>query len=159
MKKEIIKILFLDIDWVLVPITSHDTNWIKKDVPIHIYNFLYELSKIWVKFIIHSSRRTFLLDLEKFWEYNNLPKYIWNTAPEVSKEKWIEEILKNMEFSIKWKNNVIIKSIILDDELLDTEKIINRFNNNNMKTIFIKTLWKKWIMRNEIKEIREFFDY
>jgi len=153
-----IKILFLDIDWVILPIWNNAWNWNLKDIPMHIYDFLNELYKQWVNFIIHSSWREYPLDLKEFWKYNNLPNYIWNTSLEVSKEEWILQILDNIYFDIKNKNDTIIKAIIIDDNKLDLENIYKKFNNNKIKIEYIMPNEKKWIMWKEISKIKDFLD-
>lgn len=154
-----IKIIFIDIDWVLVPMNwNYWWVWNKLDVPIHIYKFMHELYKKWVKFIIHSSWRNFLLDLEEFREYNNLPKYIWNTSQNVSKEKWIEEVLENIYFDIKNKKDIIVKIVVLDDSNLKLKTMLKKYNNEKINVKFIMPDSKKGIIWKEIFEIRNFFN-
>ena len=154
-----INLLFLDIDWVLLPIWKNTWSWNKKNIPIHIYNFLHELYKRWVNFIIHSSWRNFLLDLNEFWKYNNLPIYIWNTSLNKSKEDWIIEVLDNLNFDIKQKD-IFVKVIILDDDVLDIRKISSIFNSEIDRKItisHIKPISEKGLTNKEIKLIKDFF--
>ena len=160
-KIEIINILFIDIDWVLVPINKlYGWVWNKLDVPIHIYNFMNEMNEKKVKFIIHSSWREFLLDLEEFWEYNNLPKYIWNTSLKISKKEWILSFIDNLIFEYWNKNtNKVFNFVVLDDQNLRINKKFNEINENyiNFNCIFIRPKSRKWLIWKEMNIIKDFF--
>jgi len=164
MSKNNIKIIFIDIDGVILPLSWHNFN---NDVSMKYYYFLKELVDNNVKIIISSTRRYDLIELFDWW-YNKqwLPIYAGNIDLNKkmnnlnAKRQWILDMINSIkEYNINSKNMEIV--IIDDQDLCDkTNKYWKKLDSilKSNKWLFIQPNWIEWLNQNEMQQILNYFN-
>jgi len=120
------KLIFLDIDWVLHPFL-----WNEDFCQKQINNLMYIINKTWAKIIISSDWKYWLEHLYSKWHETILPPYLGHTDRnllhsykninfENIREKEIESFLKVCD---EWNDN-IESWIVIDDMNLNIKNLI-----------------------------------
>ena len=135
------KILFLDLDWVMITSEQDMKNWTFNEKCVE--NLEYILLKTWAKIVISSSWRHNLKQLKKAWlsSWLNLEYIVWVTP---SKTWWgrDEEIRQWLEWNSIYQP---YNWVAIDDEYFDMQ--ITDFLWNLVRTDF-----ETWLTR-ELTEI------
>lgn len=114
------KVIFLDIDWVLHWLSSWE-DFIQKNInQIH-----YILNKTWAQIVITSDRRCDLPKLKAIWNELTLPDFIWTTH--LLKFNWWMDLERIREKEIKHylkTHKEITSFCVLDDMILNLPNFI-----------------------------------
>jgi len=120
------KVIFLDIDWVL-----HPFFWDKDFVQKNVNQILYIVNKTGAKIVISSDWKYWLLYLYDEWNKTTLPPYVWHTDRglvhnyEFTDLERIreDEILRFLKTCEKWNDN-IESWVAIDDMPLKLENFV-----------------------------------